>query len=59
MHRFRLFGGAGVTDAPLTVQEHEAVFAAIEQGASDRARKAMKRHLQGVLDRAMREQQRS
>jgi DNA-binding GntR family transcriptional regulator len=59
LHRFRLFGGAGVTDAPLTVREHEAVFAAIEQGASDRARKAMKRHLQGVLDRAMREQQRS
>jgi DNA-binding GntR family transcriptional regulator len=57
LHRFRLFGGAGVSDASLTIEEHEAILAAMEQGAADRARKAMKRHLQGVLDRAMHEQQ--
>ena len=56
LHRFRLFGGSGVTDAPMTIEEHGAVFLAIEQGSADKARKAMKRHLQGVLDRATHEQ---
>ena len=41
----------------MTIEEHEAVFLAIEQGSADKARKAMKRHLQGVLDRAGRAQQ--
>jgi DNA-binding GntR family transcriptional regulator len=57
LDRFHLFAGAGVSDAPQTILEHEAVFSAIEQGSSDKARKAMKRHLQGVLERAIREQQ--
>jgi len=52
LHRFRLFGDSGVTDAPMTIEEHEAVFLAIEQGSAAKARKAMKRHIQGVLDRA-------
>ncbi len=51
-HRFRFFGDAGVTDAALAVQEHEAVLAAIMRGAAGEARKAMKRHIQAVLQRA-------
>ena len=52
-HRFRLFGNGGVTDAPLAIQEHEAILAAIEAGSSDQARRAMKRHIQNVFQRAI------
>jgi DNA-binding GntR family transcriptional regulator len=54
LHRFRLFGNSGVTDALLSTQEHEAIFSAIERGSADTARKAMKRHILGVLNRALR-----
>jgi DNA-binding GntR family transcriptional regulator len=56
LHRFRLFGKDGVTDALLAIKEHEAVFSAIAAGSSDDARKAMKRHILGVERRAMRDQ---
>ena len=52
-HRFRLFGDAGVTDAPLAIKEHEAILAAIESGPPDEARRAMKRHIQNVFQRAI------
>jgi len=56
LHRFRLFGDEGVTDSELSVQEHEAVYAAIASGSAEAARKAMKHHLLGVQQRATRAQ---
>ena len=52
-HRFRLFGNEGVTDATTAIQEHEAVFQAIEEGSADKAREAMRRHVKGVLQRTI------
>jgi DNA-binding GntR family transcriptional regulator len=56
LHRFRLFGDDGVTDSELSVQEHEAVYDAIAAGSAEGARKAMKRHILGVQQRATRAQ---
>jgi DNA-binding GntR family transcriptional regulator len=56
LHRFRLFGNNGVTDAVLAIEEHNAVYAAIAEGSAEGARKAMKRHLLGVQARALRGQ---
>ena len=56
LHRFRLFGEEGVTDSELSIQEHEAVYAAIAEGSAEGARKAMKRHILGVQHRATRAQ---
>jgi len=56
LHRFRLFGNNGVTDAGLAIEEHDAVYAAIAEGSAEGARKAMKSHLLGVQTRAMRGQ---
>jgi DNA-binding GntR family transcriptional regulator len=54
LHRFRLFGENGVTDALLAIEEHEVVLSAIERGLTDQARKAMRRHILGVQQRANR-----
>ncbi len=56
-HRFRLFGNAGVTDATLAIEEHQAILSAIEQGSPAGARKAMKRHIENVLRRAVDDEQ--
>ena len=55
MQRFRLFSGAGVTDADLTIPEHGAVLAAIEARDAQAAADAMKAHLVGVRARALAE----
>jgi DNA-binding GntR family transcriptional regulator len=55
-HRFRLFGNAGVTDATLAIHEHEGVFNAIRRGAVDKAREAMRRHIENVFQRAIDDQ---
>jgi DNA-binding GntR family transcriptional regulator len=57
LHRFRLFGGAGVTDAVMAVQEHEAILSSIAQRSASGARKAMAYHIRAVLQRAVQEQQ--
>jgi len=55
MQRFRLFSGAGVTDAQDTIHEHAAVLRAIEAGDSEAAAAAMTAHLEGVRGRALHE----
>ena len=55
MQRFRLFSGAGVTDADLTIPEHAAVLRAIEARDAQAAADAMRAHLVGVRARALAE----
>jgi DNA-binding GntR family transcriptional regulator len=55
MQRFRLFSGAGVTDAHLTIPEHGAVLAAIEARDPEAAAAAMTAHLEGVRARTLEE----
>jgi DNA-binding GntR family transcriptional regulator len=56
LHRFRLYGEDGLTDFELAVPEHETIYAAIAEGSAEGARKAMKRHILGVQQRATRAQ---
>ncbi len=53
LHRFRLFGDHGVTDSHLAIEEHEAVYTAMAEGTAADARRAMKRHILGVQQRAL------
>ena len=45
LHLSRLYTSRGVLDAPEALEEHDAIVAAIEQGAADEARALMESHL--------------
>jgi DNA-binding GntR family transcriptional regulator len=53
VQRFRLFAGAGVTDAEATIAEHGAVLRAIEAGDPEGAAASMTAHLAGVRSRVL------
>ncbi|MBD7996648.1 GntR family transcriptional regulator [Arthrobacter sp. Sa2CUA1] len=56
-HRFRLFGGTGVRDARIAIEEHSAILAAMRAGDAIAARRAMAGHIAGVRERAARERE--
>ena len=58
VHRFRLFGGTGVRDARVAIEEHSTILAAMKEGDAAGARRAMVAHICGVRERAAREQAR-
>ena len=51
--RFRQFSGVGVYDREHAAVEHRAVFEAIRGGDADRARDLMRKHVEGVRERAL------
>ena len=55
-HRFRLFGGTGVGDARIAIEEHRSILTAMRAGDAVAARRAMAGHICGVRERAVREQ---
>lgn len=55
VHRFRLFGGIGVSDARLAVKEHRAILAALRKGEPDAAADAMRDHIEAVRARTISE----
>ena len=57
VHRFRLFGGTGVRDARIAIEEHTTILAAMRAGDATAARRAMTRHICGVRERAARERE--
>ena len=52
VQRFRLFGKEGVTDAEISIAEHQHVLDAIAAHDPEAAREAMRDHVEGVHARA-------
>ena len=51
VHRFRLFGAVGVTDAESAALEHEQILAAIQARDPEAARQAMAQHIANAKQR--------
>lgn len=57
IQRFRFFGELGHSDAEFAAAEHRVIFEALRDGDSDRAEAAMRSHIEGARDRAIRDRQ--
>ena len=53
IQRFRLFAGAGITDAECAIAEHQAVLDAFASGEPEKAAAAMAEHVQKVRGRSI------
>lgn len=56
VHRFRLFSGTGVDDSDSAIREHVRILEALRRGDAPAARDAMAGHLNGVRERAVRQE---